>query len=375
MALCAALGVAKPVSLKVKNDLNIDRNAEIAEVDMGKIKPNLDGAFRVIAPDGSEVPHQITADGHLIFPATVKAKSTAVYKLQPGQPSPMVARTFAKFYPEHKDNFNWENDKAAYTAYGPALQESGERGFGYDLWTKNVDTLVLDHRYALARKRKSLHKDWGNGMDAYIVANTLGGGTAALLDDNGDIIFPWCWMKYEIIDNGPLRSKFRLTYRPVKIGNDEGVVETRVITLDAGSCLNKTEVSYSGLSKARRVVNGIVVHDSNREMNFGNPDYPVMAYVDLTDKPNNNNGKIYVGAVMPEADADKLYFKDIKEPARDAVGHMLAERTLKPGDTYTYYWGSAWSKNPTAPADVNGWMKYLSDYYDCVKSPLKVSVN
>ena len=38
-------------------------------------------------------------------------------------------------YPERLDDVAWENDRAAYRAYGPALQEKGERAFGYDIWT------------------------------------------------------------------------------------------------------------------------------------------------------------------------------------------------------------------------------------------------
>ena len=41
-------------------------------------------------------------------------------------------------YPERLDDVAWENDRAAYRAYGPALQEKGARAFGYDIWTKSA---------------------------------------------------------------------------------------------------------------------------------------------------------------------------------------------------------------------------------------------
>ena len=101
------------------------------------------------------------------------------------------------------DDIAWENDKAAYRAYGPALEASGERAWGYDVFTKSVSEPVVEMRYAReldpqarakisawrkeGRKEQadslaqaiSYHVDHGNGMDCYSVGPTLGGGTAA----------------------------------------------------------------------------------------------------------------------------------------------------------------------------------------------------
>lgn len=46
------------------------------------------------------------------------------------------------------DDVAWENDLTAFRAYGPALQETGERAFGYDIWTKyNTTEPVVEARY------------------------------------------------------------------------------------------------------------------------------------------------------------------------------------------------------------------------------------
>lgn len=43
----------------------------------------------------------------------------------------------------------WENDLVGFRAYGPALQARGERGFGYDLFTKRGTAApVLEDMYA-----------------------------------------------------------------------------------------------------------------------------------------------------------------------------------------------------------------------------------
>ncbi|MBV5342917.1 DUF4861 family protein, partial [bacterium] len=56
-----------------------------------------------------------------IFQADVKAKSTATYQIGEGKPSAVKFLTHARFVPERKDDFAWENDLAAYRMYGPAL--------------------------------------------------------------------------------------------------------------------------------------------------------------------------------------------------------------------------------------------------------------
>jgi len=130
-ALAAGCGSAQRVT--VSNPLPFDRDGEMAQVPVNKIKSSLrKGGFVVTDPAGMEVPYQLTSDSLLIFPTSVASGASAVYTIKPGTPAPVKQRVYGRFFPEHKDNMNWENDKAAYTAYGPALQARGERGFGYD---------------------------------------------------------------------------------------------------------------------------------------------------------------------------------------------------------------------------------------------------
>lgn len=374
----AGLMALTSATVKIENTLPFDRTGEMTSLPLAEVKKKVKGDFVITNGAGTEIPYQITSDETVIFPVTVGANASTTYSIKPGKPAPVTPRCYGRLFPEHKDNFSWENDRAAFTAYGPALQNSGERGFGYDMWTKSVDTLVLEDRYAYSihpdkKLRRSLHKDYGNGGDPYIVASTLGGGTAALLDSKGAIIFPWCWIEQEVLDNGPLRLKVRLTYRPVEIEGTKDVVETRVITLDAGSNLNRTEVTYSGLTEPRDVATGLVVHQQNPYAYSFDTAKQYIAYTDSTDNPRNGNGVIYVGAVMPEQ-VESFRYLPIAEPTRDALGHILAVSRYNPGKPYTYYWGSAWSKNPTAPASPAEWDLYLSRYADCLANPLKTTL-
>lgn len=304
--------------------------------------PCPDYAFRIEREDGAEISYQLTADGRVLFEAEVDANSVAHYKFVAGEPT-VKADTVAtgRLHPERLDDFCWENDRAAYRAYGPALQAKGERAFGYDVWTKKVTYPVAEQRYYNNVVLKiPYHEDLGDGMDAYTVGPTLGGGTSALLDSVGAIVYPWAFAKAETLENGPLRVSFRLTYPPVFIEQDT-VTEVRTITLDKGADLNRTVVEYRGISRPRRAVAGIVVHAQNPEGYTLFPTEKMMVYEDLTDSPSPDHGTIFIGLIAPYADS--LRYEPLAKPAGDAIGHILAEHTIRPGDSLVYSWGSGWS--------------------------------
>ena len=98
-----------------------------------------------------------------------------------------------------------------------------------------------------------------------------------------------------------------------------------------------------------------------------------IAYADLTDNVNNDNGIIYVGAVMPgkvkEAKAAMFSDKEVKE--RGALGHVMAISNYKPEGEYVYYWGSGWSKYGFE--SMEDWTNYLERYAQSVRNPLAVA--
>ena len=76
-------------------------------------------------------------------------------------------------------------------------------------------------------------------------------------------------------------------------------METRVISLDKGSQLNKTVISYTDLKEVTPIVAGIVIHKENPTGYSFDSNAGYIAYADSTQNPRNNNGVIYVGAVFP----------------------------------------------------------------------------
>ena len=401
-ALLAACGSKQSTdfTVTVSNDLAFDRE-ELVEVPISDVAKKVqlidEEQYIILDAEGNQVPYQITYDDKLLFQVNVKAGGEAVYTVAVGEPIEAEPLVYGRHYPERVDDIAWENDRTAYRAYGPALQRNGERAFGYDAWVKRVSHLVVEQRYAtelnvearneirrLKKERKyaeadelfrsiSYHVDHGDGLDCYKVGPTLGCGTAALMQGDA-ILYPYCWKEYEIMENGPLRFTVKLTYNPMVVGKDS-VVETRIISLDKGSQLNKTIVTFDGLTKAAPVATGLVIHPENQapESYAIETEKGYIAYADLTDNVNNDNGIIYVGAVMPKKvqEAKAAMFSDKEAKDRGASGHVLAISNYKPETEYTYYWGSGWSK--FGFDSMEAWTNYLDRYAQSVRNPLKVA--
>lgn len=396
---CLACNESKTVTVTVTNPLAMERSGEMVEVPMAEVsaKLNLADTAQVVVLDAEnqQVPYQITYDEKLIFPATVAANAATTYTIQAGTPIDVELKACGRQYPERMDDMAWENDLVAFRAYGPALQARGERGFGYDLFTKyNTTEPVLetfyqnelnkDVRARMAELQKtdpkaaaelgrsiSYHIDHGYGMDCYAVGPTLGAGVAALMV--GDtILYPWCYSTQEVLDNGPLRFTVKLEFTPLTVKGDTSVIETRVITLDAGSHLNRTAVSYTNLQETLPITTGIVLHE---------PDGAVVAdaangyitYVDPTTGPGN--GKILMGAAFPATVKEAktvLFPAEEKKQRNNADGHVLAISDYEPGSEYVYYWGFAWDK-----ADIKtpeAWNRYMAEFAQKVRKPLEVSI-
>lgn len=396
---CFACNQSKTLTVTVTNPLAVERSNEMVELSMAEISNclNLADTAQIVVLDaeGQQVPYQITYDEKLIFPATVAGNAAAIYTIQAGTPKDVEVKACGKVYPERLDDLAWENDLVAFRAYGPALQARGERGYGYDLFTKRGTTEpVLESFYAkeldkeararIAELRDtdpkaagelgraiSYHIDHGFGMDCYAVGPTLGAGVAALMV-NDTIIYPWCYSTLEILDNGPLRFTAKLVFNPLDVKGDTTVVETRVITLDAGSHLNRTAVSYSNLKETLPVVSGIVLHEPDGAV-VTDAANGYITYVDPTTGPGN--GKIFMGAAFPASVKDAkvvLFPEQEKKQRNNADGHVLAVSDYEPGSDYVYYWGFAWDKADIKTADA--WNRYMADFAQKVRNPLECSL-
>ncbi len=404
MVLLLSCDTNNMVRVMVSNTTSSDRTNEMIEVSMKEIdaKLGLADTTQIVVLDarGKQLPYQITYNDLLIFPVTVNANDVAVYSIEEGTPETFTTLACGNFYPERKDDVAWENDLTAYRAYGPALQQNGERAFGYDVWTKyNTSEPVVEARYAreldpetldnIAELRKtnpsvadslyktiSYHIDHGNGLDCYKVGPTLGCGASGLMVGDS-IVYPYAFTAHEILDNGPLRFTVKLVYNPFIFEADSAVVETRLISLDAYSYMNKASIYFSNLTNSTKIATGLVLHEPEGEANLvANATVGYITYVDPTDNPDAENGKIFVGAAFPnrllEAKAQWFSEKEKNVLRGGADGHVLAVGTYKPNSEYIYYFGSAWSKS--AIETDAAWNQYVENFAKNLKTPLTVTI-
>jgi hypothetical protein len=392
LSLLAASAGAQNVKIIVNNDEKVQRQ-EVVEVSALQLyeKMGISYGSPVIVKNalGQQVGYQLTHDSLLLVDASVRPCGKAEFTVEKGTPREPKVFVTGRQYPERVDDIAWENDRTAYRIYGPALQRNKERAFGVDVWVKNTPDLEVEKRYntelsnhhAIEKLKKegktqealdmeeatTYHFDHGYGLDCYKVGPTLGGGAPALMD-NGELVLPYCYRDYQILDNGPLRFTVRVDYNPATIGKDKNVVEHRIISLDKGSNFNRCTVWYDGLTDKRDLAAGIVVHPEDTETMYLASNMAL--YADPTDNPEKQNFQIYVGVLFPEGIDYTRYLYTEQDRQNGNAGHIIGVKSYTPGTRFTYYFGSAWSKNDVRTMDE--WKLRSEQTIDAIHSPMNV---
>lgn len=412
---------AQQATVVINNPTDAQRQ-ELVEVNISDVKAKLAGiapkkgeAYIVKNKRGQQIGSQITHDGKLLIDASIRPHGSATYYISIGKPYPQKVWTTGALYKMRKDDIAWENDRCAYRVYGPALQRTGERSFGTDIWAKNTPDTVVYERYVMdkqgnvdgdkvdekvkseERKMKNLsgaaleaqkakikalkaesyeidvttsfHLDHGNGLDPYRVGATLGLGAPSLMIGNQQFL-PYCYKTYKILDNGPLRFTVELTYNPSTIGDMQNVVEHRIISLDKGSNFNKMTVWYEGLTHPTDFATGFPIHEEDTETKTFAKDY--VSYADPTDNIEVNNSQVFVGVLFPNG-IDNTYYQLFDKKHDGATGHALGlKRGLKNAEKYSYYFGAAWSKYDVR--SYTEWQIRIKEFLEALKTPLQVKL-
>lgn len=384
LAFIATACSGKSVEVTVENPGDSARTQQTVELPAADILDRLHSDYCYVTDaDGNEIPSQVTYDGKLIFQAGVDGKSAVKYMILPSDTAHVyAAKVSGRAYPERADDVAWENELVGFRAYGPATRAKGETAYGYDIFFKHhTDRQILEKLYAPETdpatwvtvdslrkisdqaaedyiKTFSYHIDHGLGMDCYAVGPTLGAGVAVPVVGDS-LSFSWCYDKAEVLDNGPLRFTVRLDFAPRAVGADSAVTEHRLITLDAGSHLNRTRVWYNGLSGRRRIAAGYPLRDESAPA-LGKKS---IAYADPTQ--GDDNGKALLGMVFAEPFSGTF----------SRQGHILGMVNIEPADTLEYYWGFAWSREPLQgkTADMDSWSGYLDTFDYNLSAPLIIT--
>jgi len=376
------------VTITVANPSHNQRQ-EVAEVSLQTVCKLLgvsqDEPLTVRNALDQEQPWQKSYDGKMLLQVSMQPGSKAVYTVIKGKSaaqqslvSPQQSQVCGRIYPNRLDDLTWENDRGIYRFYGPALQRTGERSFGTDVWVKNTPEPVAEYRYRLhmegwakgdslrkAGKKAegdavfrdaSFHLDHGYGMDVYSVGASLGCGAPALMK-GGQLVFPYCFKECKILDNGPLRFTAELTYGTT----DEGVTEHRRVSLDKGSHYNKMTVWYDGIKLPTALATGVVLHGGAAPVTSTCS----VLYADPTDNPKVHQSQIFVGTLFPVAVSEA---RVLEGNPRHAVG-IVRPYT---GQPYTYYFGSAWSNYDVRT--MSHWQLLSEEYLQNIKTPLTIEI-
>lgn len=322
------------------------------------------GSLIVTNAFGQEVPWQKTFDGKILIYATVQPFSNIQYTLGYGSPQKTVPFVGGRQYAERKDDISFENDRIGFRVYGPALQQSGEKSYGVDLWLKRTPELILDEIY----EKRHYHLDNGKGLDCYNVGSTLGCGAPAVMVGDS-IVYQWCYRDYRILDTGPLRFTLALDFNPLTVGNDTCIVEHRIMSLDKGSSFCKSSVMYDGLTAPCTFCTGLVIHRGDTLSVGIRNDY--LYYADPTRDPQKYNFQIYTAVLFPNG-IDYVGRRMFDCPVKDALGHVLGKRRMDAKEVYTYYIGAAWSEYDVRT--LQEWEVRIQQFMDNKRCPLEVFV-
>jgi hypothetical protein len=307
----------------------------------------------------ASVTYQITYDKKFIFQLDIKAGESQSFVLKKGKEiREFEPKTYARFIKERKDDFAWENDRVAFRIYGAALKPVDGPSNGIDVWYKKTDKLIIDKWYKddLAGKA-SYHEDHGEGLDDYKVGRSLGAGAMAPFV-NDSLWLNENFVSQELLENGPIRSTFKLTYNKLNVNGKE-YAETRTFSIDAGSQLTKITQSYEGVSEKITVAAGIVKRDGNDSI-IAKDNYVI--YLEPYSKKVEN---VAIAMVFP--DGYKKTAVNNYKIGNNLYSHVLAVCDCE--KSITYYSGYGWSKAGTF-SDFADFEKYIAEFSECIKIPI-----
>lgn len=376
IALAAAAPGGFAQELVLVNPLNVDRQQEVIEIPVSHVLDHLHlapaQAVSIVAEDaatGERIPNQLgsgksaaTQDSVLLLvhlPA--RGKQRIRFHVDPSAPQQQWL-VFGREVPERMDDFAWENEQVAYRIYGPALQATGEISSGIDVWSKRVPNFVVDSFYKRDAEGGrthnpdiTYHKDNGQGLDSYDVGPSRGcGGTAVF--SGGKLIASKNYTNVHILANGPIRFVFEISYAPWD-ANGIAVSETKRVTLDAGTHLNRIESTYtfSGVPTLDLAA-ALAIHAG------ASAKFPVAGSIaSVWDTPQDASaGRIATGLVAaPREHARTL----------EAAGHAVMVFTRHSGEPFTYFAGSGWSK-ADMPTAID-WNNYLKLQLEMLEHPVE----
>lgn len=280
------------------------------------------------------------------------AIAAALLALAACAPKTEEQKVMARAVPERADDFVFENNLIAGRIYGKAL-EGNPTAPGIDIWVKMPGKLVADEWYAAAQQDPNYyHHNHGDGKDCYKVAVSLGAGASVPVID-GQLAYPATnYRSYEIVKQTPDTVEFVLSYPEWKAGDVTVSLDKKIsVYADSYFCKVEDSYSFSGADNLT-VAAGVFRHPEQQTIekeHTGADRYAIWEHAsDQSIEPED--GMLGVAVYVPGCESVSV--------TEDGM-HGLCSKTLRPGETFSYWFGSCWSK-----ADI----KTAEDWFALVDS-------
>jgi hypothetical protein len=266
-------------------------------------------------------------------------------------------KAYGRLNQERFDDYAWENDLIAHRTYGTGLITwKGEplTSSSIDIWSKNTSKLVINDWYML----DDYHNDHGDGCDDYSAGATRGDGGIGLWVDN-KLMAPINFSASRTLANGPIRVLFELDY-PAFDANGTKITETLRVSLDAGSQLDHYVATFKGGSGALTSAIGLK-KTSGAQIDFDDKGGTLTSWEPM----EKNMGMQGLGIIVEP--------RSVVKQAEDAHNNFVIAKTDANG-SISYWTGFAWDRAGKI-ASRDAWKKYMSDFAQCVSSPIEVTVS
>jgi hypothetical protein len=369
--LAAAGATPRAYVVTAASALDAARASETVEVGLASL-PGLgaDDLPRLVVVDtatGRELLAQaVDSDGDadfdlLVFQADFAPRATRTFRLAVGERRPYRRddfRVYGRFVRERFDDFAWENDRLAHRMYGAALETWRKEPLtssGVDVWFKRTRRLVINDWYMV----DDYHRDHGEGADLYSAGPTRGCGGSAVWAE-GRLHVSRNFRGSRVLANGPLRLIFELSYEPWTAGGRR-VSETKRITLDAGSSLNRFESRYTAEGGGPIAVAAGIKKAKGAEVRAEAAAGWLRTWEPVREGREGNYG---CGVLFDPAAVAEL---------AEADGNVLLVARPLDGARVAYHAGFAWDRGPDF-STMAEWDRYLEHAAARLRSPLRVEV-
>lgn len=353
--------IAKDINISVENRLSIKR-LETVSININNsnfLKMENLGVFdefskqivsQLVDSNGDGI------DDEIIFQDEFEPFEIKTYSIKESlSKNKFQSMVFVSFI-EGREDIAWESNKIAYRMYGPPLKMEVKNGI--DVWAKRVESLVVAKWYKEESEGQSYHIDNGEGADFFSVGKSLGcGGSTLMINDS--LYQAGVYDKFRIVENGPIRAKFILTYNYDILGKH--IVENKTISIEANSYLNKIETNYSIIPSNSKFVIGLVKRDNI--YSISDYDNQIIAlWGDISQ--NKNDGQLGMGVVVLSQNKIQVVEDD---------KHLMIEIKNDMNNASKYYAGAGWSRQSDG-FDKDGWQKYLKSFKVRLANPLVINV-